>query len=733
MNEKFTKYGIKIYNRPLDEATRNDLISKSKQSGKGRQRFKRRVKSSVSHNVRQYNQIDMNKLFKQDILTVNIQVNGETDDYIVKISFGGFLEILQDELKRNNDRLDLRTITRALLTGFNKGNVYINCNCLFPTTEIKLLDGRTLTIEQLYEEYQKGEKLYVYSTDSNGDFKPGEVEKVWVAGSSEEFIRVVLDNDEEILTTPDHRYMLRDGSYKNASDLVVGESLMPLYFGRTKTGYETVKYNSTGKYHSTYKIVAETYKQQEIEEAKKRVAPDNKMRYEVAIHHSDFNKDNNAPSNLIPMTAEEHWLYHSSLLKEKWKDKDFREAQSQRATEWIKKLNANPTEKMAAARKKFTNAGKMRNYDEDRKKQQSEIAKKALNGYWANLSPEESKRMRTKNKGEEWKSHLSLAHKDYWKNLSEKEYEDRVSKIRQTNQREDLRKKSSERMKRFRGNLKADPIKAAEYNQKSLTTRVKIILERIIAAGETPSPETYEKYRTKGYPRYTKVFADWGEVSKHFNLNHSVKHIEKITVKSTPVYDISVKEYDNFLVGAGVILHNCKDFFYRFGYYATKNQFDNYALTGKKTKWKDKNPGKINYSGVSDPQLIPSNITNPNDTLGSACKHVLLVLSNTNWMIKVASVINNYIRYMSTAAQYQKVYADVIYPAVYGKPYEEPVQLAFGDRNYAPSSKKFLNKANTYQGRDTGGKFTKGNEYEIKPSDKQAENDITLFDNDTID
>ena len=51
---------------------------------------------------------------------------------------------------------------------------------------------------------------------------------------------------------------------------------------------------------------------------------------------------------------------------------------------------------------------------------------------------------------------------------------------------------------------------------------------------------------------------------------------------------------------------NCPDFFYRFGYYATLN--------------------KIN-SG--EPQLIPSKETNPDDDLGPACKHTLLVLANT--------------------------------------------------------------------------------------------------------
>lgn len=113
----------------LDEASRNDLLRKSKSSPKGLQRFKRRNKSRVANSVREFNSIDMNKLFKDGILSVNINVSGETNNYIVRISFGGFLEILHDELKRNNDKLDLRVIIRTLITGFNRDDVYINCNC----------------------------------------------------------------------------------------------------------------------------------------------------------------------------------------------------------------------------------------------------------------------------------------------------------------------------------------------------------------------------------------------------------------------------------------------------------------------------------------------------------------------------------------------------------------------------------------------------------------------------
>lgn len=116
-------------NQILREDSRNKLLSKSKSSVKGKQRFDRRQRSKVANSVRQYNSIDMNKLFKENILTVNISVKGETDDYTVKISFGGFLDILRDLVGDNTEKLDLRNITRALITGFNRDDVYIFCSC----------------------------------------------------------------------------------------------------------------------------------------------------------------------------------------------------------------------------------------------------------------------------------------------------------------------------------------------------------------------------------------------------------------------------------------------------------------------------------------------------------------------------------------------------------------------------------------------------------------------------
>lgn len=121
----------------LYEDSRSQLLSKSKKADNyapnnqmfGKNRYERRLKSRVSHSVKDYNSINMNRLFKDNILDVKVSVQGETSDYVVKISFGGFLDNLHRELDRNNDELNLRVVSRALSSSFNSDNVYIFCSC----------------------------------------------------------------------------------------------------------------------------------------------------------------------------------------------------------------------------------------------------------------------------------------------------------------------------------------------------------------------------------------------------------------------------------------------------------------------------------------------------------------------------------------------------------------------------------------------------------------------------
>ena len=115
------------------EDKRSQLIANGR-NGKpektdGKTRYEKRVKSRVSTSTSRYNKINMNELFKNNILTIDADVRGETDDYTVTMSFGGFLDKLQEQLKRNNDVLDLRIIVRALVESFDREDVYIHCSC----------------------------------------------------------------------------------------------------------------------------------------------------------------------------------------------------------------------------------------------------------------------------------------------------------------------------------------------------------------------------------------------------------------------------------------------------------------------------------------------------------------------------------------------------------------------------------------------------------------------------
>lgn len=126
-----------IFKELLQEANRRDLITKGRRGdnyvitnqAKGKNRFERKKYSSVYRNVAQFNNIDMNLLFKQDILLVGVKVVGETDEYIVKMKFKGVLKELQEEVKRNKDKLEFKCIQRALMTVFNKEEVFISCSC----------------------------------------------------------------------------------------------------------------------------------------------------------------------------------------------------------------------------------------------------------------------------------------------------------------------------------------------------------------------------------------------------------------------------------------------------------------------------------------------------------------------------------------------------------------------------------------------------------------------------
>ena len=101
--------------------------------------------------------------------------------------------------------------------------------CFVGDTKITLTDGRNITFKELIDEERAGKKNYCYTVGDDGDIEVGEIRNSRMTKKSAEVIKVILDNNEEIICTPDHKFMMRDGSYKMVKDLTCVDSLMPFY------------------------------------------------------------------------------------------------------------------------------------------------------------------------------------------------------------------------------------------------------------------------------------------------------------------------------------------------------------------------------------------------------------------------------------------------------------------------------------------------------------------------
>jgi len=240
---------------------------------------------------------------------------------------------------KDKSRIDKRKMARKLM---NIADIQISCSCLTGDTKVPLLDGRTLTMEELVKEYGKDKSFWVYSSDVNGDFVPAKAKCLGVTKQVNQLVEVELDNGEKIKCTPEHLFRLRDGSYLEAVELKAGDSLMPLYLKKSKPNskyscsYLKVKLNGRkgidGRpiWKMVHRIVAETVLQiaREIKEELVRKT----IEKFLVVHHKDINSFNNVPDNLEWLGKNEHWFLHANFdhtnsirgTKLAWEDSEFR-------------------------------------------------------------------------------------------------------------------------------------------------------------------------------------------------------------------------------------------------------------------------------------------------------------------------------------------------------------------------------------------------------------------------
>ncbi len=395
-----------------------------------------------------------------------------------------------------------------------------NFGCFMKDTKIRLTDGRELSFGELVEEHQSGKKNFTF-TCNNGTIEIAEIKNPRLTKYGAAIVKVVLDNGKEIKCTPDHRFMLLDGTYLQAKDLIPGMSLLPGYFRLSQkednpesVGYDLIFQPKTQEWNYCHHLADEWNLKQGV-----YACSAGRVR-----HHADFNKCNNNPINIARMHWGEHLKLHSRHASKLHTSQEY-------------------CTKIAAGRAK----------------------------YWADeeIRKQYARRMSIRNK-EQWQN------EDYRKHM--RNFLSNVNK-KYIQEHPEIRKEQSKRATATLRRLWKDPQYRLLFHEKIVAANKKRLTNN---TGKTKflriCHETLSEYRTLTEPsyeatrqaRFGQCFTTWKiGLKKYFDnnqeelyaalcYNHKVVRVDTLQERSD-VYDLTIDQTHNFLLAAGVFVHNSID------------------------------------------------------------------------------------------------------------------------------------------------------------------------------
>ena len=434
--------------------------------------------------------------------------------------------------------------------------------CFSGDTKVALADGRNLSFEELVKEHRQGKRNFCYTIKNDGSIGIEEIKNPRMTKRNTEVTKVILDNGEEIICTPDHKFMLRDMTYKEAKELAPNDSLMPLYKQLSRLGrritikdYELVYDNRDTRWIFTHMLAD----QWNIDNGvyMKSIGPHR--------HHIDFNKLNNNPTNLTRLSKDEHLELHRKILsktlhseeaKEKSriikKTKSFREMMSKRMkqpktrkilSEQAKEQWKDPVYK-EYMKKKFL---EFYYSNVDYRKENIERLKKVQKEYWDKKENKEKQSKRVKKFFEEnpaYRGLLSEMSKKQWDDLELKKWRSEKTKEQWSPEFRVKRKKA--------------------YDQTYFKKTIKLLHE-IYGKFNTIDIKEYDKVRKERrdtsllrFDTFTDRFFQGDDKAVEeaiMNYNHKVIHIIKLNEKMG-VYDIEIPRTHNFALSSGIFVHN---------------------------------------------------------------------------------------------------------------------------------------------------------------------------------
>lgn len=203
-------------------------------------------------------------------------------------------------------KMGINTLTHVVSNLQSSGKMKVDgayksaVGCFTGDTEIRLLSGKTLTMEQIYHRWTKNEKdIPVMSYNlKEKRLEPSVISFAQIAKTTRHIAHVHLDDGSVIKCTYDHPfYVNRGGSIKKieAENLRQDDSLVSTYYGEDRDGYLTQTQDGAPKL--VHRLVGHFYNS---------VTPGIEE-----VHHRNENKRDNRPGNLEILTKADHQREHS--------------------------------------------------------------------------------------------------------------------------------------------------------------------------------------------------------------------------------------------------------------------------------------------------------------------------------------------------------------------------------------------------------------------------------------
>ncbi len=484
--------------------------------------------------------------------------------------------------------------------------------CFCGDTKLALADGRHLSFKEIVEEQKQGIEHFCYTIRRDGRIGLEKIAAPRRTRKNAEVVNVTFDNGQEVVCTPDHQFMLRNGTYRQAKDLMPSDSLMPLRTklsdisepGITIQDYEMVWDPKSESWLFTH-IMADWYNLW-------------KGNYHKGTrehcHHVDFDKHNNNPTNLVRLDVDEHMALHrkhvektlhqpkikekcrrvrrseayrammsermkqpktreilSAQAREQWADEEYKQYMVEK---WLEFYNTNEEyrqsvlERLNRAQRVYweqeenraVQAERVRRYFEENPQAREELSELAKRQW----QDEDLLAWRAQKTHEQWqypeyRRQHSAKVKQWWQ--EHPEHSDKLTEAaRCTWADPEKRSRILEAVGKWRETTSSE--EKGRYIREGNRIKALRILNAVLEAVDVR--EAYEQLRLKTAPtalRYDRLLEEHfaGDARRMHeaaeNLNCKVLAVQPLPERRD-VYDITVEHSHNFALSAGVFVHN---------------------------------------------------------------------------------------------------------------------------------------------------------------------------------